>query len=52
MDHDNVECKMHIWLRQQPKDYATGTEALIRQLDKCINVGGDYVERQCFSSKF
>jgi predicted peroxiredoxin len=32
-------------LRQQSKDlYAAGFEALVKRWDKCINVGGGYVE--------
>jgi cation transport regulator ChaB len=34
------------WLRQQPKDfYAAGFDALVERWDKCINVGGGYVEK-------
>jgi hypothetical protein len=34
------------WLRQQSKDfYATGFDALLKQWDKCISVGGGYVEK-------
>jgi hypothetical protein len=34
------------WLRQQPKDlYAAGFDALVKRWDKCINVGGGYVEK-------
>jgi hypothetical protein len=36
-------------LRQQPKDfYAAGFETLLKQWDKCINVGGGYVEKLLF----
>jgi hypothetical protein len=32
-------------LRQQSKDfYATGFDPVIKELDKCMNVGGVYVE--------
>jgi hypothetical protein len=34
------------WLRQQSKAfYAAEFEALVKRLDKCINVGGGYVEK-------
>jgi hypothetical protein len=34
------------WLRQQSKDfYAAGFDALVKRWDKCINVGGGYVEK-------
>jgi hypothetical protein len=34
------------WLRQQSKYfYAAGFEALIKRWDKCITVGGGYVEK-------
>jgi hypothetical protein len=34
------------WLRQQSKDFsAAGFDALIEQWDKCINVGGGFVEK-------
>jgi hypothetical protein len=34
------------WLRQQPKDFiAAGFYALIKRWDKCIEVGGGYVEK-------
>jgi hypothetical protein len=33
------------WLRQQSKDfYAAGFDALVKRWDKCINIGGGYVE--------
>jgi hypothetical protein len=33
------------WLRQQSKYfYAAGFNAMVKQWDKCINVGGGYVE--------
>ncbi|GBM40661.1 hypothetical protein AVEN_111288-1 [Araneus ventricosus] len=35
-----------LWMRQQPKEfYAAGIEALIKRWDKCISIGGDYVEK-------
>jgi hypothetical protein len=34
------------WLRQQSKDlYPVGFDALVKQWDKCINVGGGCVEK-------
>jgi hypothetical protein len=34
------------WLRQQSKDfYAAAFDALVKQWDKCINVGGRYVKK-------
>jgi hypothetical protein len=37
------------WQRQQPKDfYAVGFDALVKQQDKCSNVGGGYVEKFFF----
>jgi hypothetical protein len=36
-------------LEQQPKDfYAAGFDALVKRWDKCISVGGGYVERKMF----
>jgi hypothetical protein len=33
------------WLRPQSKDfYAAGFNALVKRWDKCIHVGGAYVE--------
>jgi hypothetical protein len=40
------ELEMRKWLRQQSKDfYAAGFDELIKRWDKCINVGGGYVEK-------
>jgi hypothetical protein len=34
------------WLTQQPKDFcAAGYDALVKRWNKCINVGGGYVEK-------
>jgi hypothetical protein len=34
------------WLRQQSKKFcAAGFDALVKQWDKCINVGGGYVKK-------
>jgi hypothetical protein len=44
-DDEGVETEMRKWLRQQSIDfYAAGFEALVKRWDKCINVGGGYVE--------
>jgi hypothetical protein len=43
-----VDAETESWkmLRQQPKDFcAAGFDALIKRWDKCINVGGGYVEK-------
>jgi hypothetical protein len=38
--------RLRNWLKTQPKYfYAAGFEALIKQWDKCINVGGGYVQK-------
>jgi hypothetical protein len=38
--------QMRKWLRQQPHDFnAAGFDALAKRWDKCINVGGGYVEK-------
>jgi hypothetical protein len=43
---EDVETEVRKWLRQQSKDlYATGFDALVMRWDKCINVGGGYVEK-------
>jgi hypothetical protein len=45
-DDEEVETDVWKWLRQQSKDfYAGGFEALVKRWDKCINVGGGYVEK-------
>jgi hypothetical protein len=34
------------WLRQQSKDfYAAAFNALVKRWDKCVSVGGGYVEK-------
>jgi hypothetical protein len=46
---EEVETGVRKLLRQQPKDfYAAGFNALVRRWDKCINVGGGYVEKFFF----
>jgi hypothetical protein len=42
----NNETQVQNWLKQQSKDfYAEGFDALVKRWDKCINVGGGYVEK-------
>jgi hypothetical protein len=41
-----VETEVWKWLRQQSKDlYVAGFNTLVKRWDKCINVGGRYVEK-------
>jgi hypothetical protein len=48
-DNGEVETEVHKWLRQQSKDFCTaGFDALVKRWDKCINVGGGYVEKYMF----
>jgi hypothetical protein len=48
-DDEEVEMGARKWLRQQSKDfYAASFDALIKQWDKCINVGGGYIEKYFF----
>jgi hypothetical protein len=43
---EEVETEVRKWLRQQTKDFfAAGFDALVKRWDKCINVGGGYVEK-------
>ncbi|GBL79046.1 hypothetical protein AVEN_48994-1 [Araneus ventricosus] len=45
-DDDDVQHEVLLWMRQQFKEfYAAGIGALIKRRDKCINIGGDYVEK-------
>jgi hypothetical protein len=45
-DVDEVEMEVRKWLRQQSKDfYAAGFDAPVKRWDKCIDVGGGYVEQ-------
>jgi hypothetical protein len=45
-DDEDVETEVRKWLRQQSKDFfAAGFDALVKQWDKCISVGGGYVEK-------
>ncbi|GBN59125.1 hypothetical protein AVEN_102028-1 [Araneus ventricosus] len=46
VDDDDVQHEVLLWMRQQPKEfYAAGIGALIKRWDKCINIGGDYIEK-------
>jgi hypothetical protein len=45
-DDEEVETEVRNWPRQQSKDfYAASFDALVKQRDKCINVGGGYVKK-------
>jgi hypothetical protein len=46
-DDEEAETEVRKWLRQQSKDfYAAGFDAaLAKQWDKCISIGGGYVEK-------
>jgi hypothetical protein len=44
-DDEEIEKEVQKWLRQQSKDfYVAVFDALLKHWDKCINVGGGYVE--------
>ncbi|GBN32537.1 hypothetical protein AVEN_113281-1 [Araneus ventricosus] len=44
--HDDIQHEVLLWMGQQPKEfYAVGIGALMKRWDKCINIGGDYVEK-------
>jgi hypothetical protein len=41
--------KVQKWLRQQSKDfYAMDFDTLVKRWDKCISVGGGYIEKYMF----
>jgi hypothetical protein len=43
------ETEVRNWLRQQSKElYAAGFGAVVKRWDKCMYVGGGYVEKQMF----
>ncbi|GBM57040.1 hypothetical protein AVEN_51530-1 [Araneus ventricosus] len=45
-DDDDVQLEVLLWMRQQPKEfYAAGIGELIKRWNKCINIGGDCVEK-------
>jgi hypothetical protein len=49
-DDEEVETEVRKWLRQESKDFcAEGFDALVKRWNKCINVGGGYVEKYFFS---
>jgi hypothetical protein len=37
--------QMRNWLKQSEDFYAEGFDALVKRWDKCLNVGGGYVEK-------
>jgi histone-lysine N-methyltransferase SETMAR len=45
-DEEEVETEVRKWRRQQSKDFfAASFDAMVKRWDKCINVGGGYVEK-------
>jgi hypothetical protein len=45
-DDEEVETEVRKWLRQQSKDfYSADFDTLVKRWDKCISVGGGYVEK-------
>jgi hypothetical protein len=45
-DDEEVETEVRKWPKQRSKDFhAAGFDALVKRWDKCINVGGGYVEK-------
>jgi hypothetical protein len=45
-DDEEAETEVRKWQREESKDfYAAGFDALVKRWDKCINVGGGYVEK-------
>jgi major membrane immunogen (membrane-anchored lipoprotein) len=45
-DDEEVEKEVRTRKRQQSNDsYAAGFDSLVKRWDKCINVGGKYVEK-------
>jgi hypothetical protein len=45
-EDEEVETEVRMWLRQQSKDfYSADFNALVKRLDKCINVSGGYAEK-------
>jgi hypothetical protein len=44
-----VETEVRKWRRQQSKKtYAAGFDELVKRWDKCINVGGGYIQKYFF----
>jgi hypothetical protein len=49
VDEKEVETEVRKWLRQQWKGFhAAGVEALVKRWDKCVNVGGEEVDKWYF----
>jgi hypothetical protein len=45
-DNKKIETEMRKWLKQQSKHFCVaGSDVVVQQWDKCINVGGGYVEK-------
>jgi hypothetical protein len=45
-DDEEVEMEVLEWLRQQSREFcAVGFDSLVKQWNKCINVGGGYVKK-------
>jgi hypothetical protein len=45
-DDEDVETEVRKWLRRKSKDLCgPGFDALVKRWDKCMNVGGGYVEK-------
>jgi hypothetical protein len=43
---EQVETEVRKWLRQQSKDfYAADFDGLVKRWEKCINIGGGYIEK-------
>jgi hypothetical protein len=48
-DDEEVETEVRKWLRQQSKELCdAGFDTLVKRWDKCINVGGGYVEKEMY----
>jgi hypothetical protein len=42
VDDEEAETELWEWLRQESKDFCVaGFDAMVKQWDKCINVGGE-----------
>jgi hypothetical protein len=45
-DDEDVETDVRKWLNQESKDfYVAGFDAMLKGWDKCIRVGGGYIEK-------
>jgi hypothetical protein len=51
-DDEEVDMEARKLLRQQSEDFYTVGYALVKRWDKCISVGGGYVEKQKFFPRF